>query len=362
MNWRNFWQTEKLFKKPHFGTQHLLAGVVIVVSVAVSLVALEIYLTKINYPFQNCKKVFTSAELYLGQFDAETGWSYKPKISYYQGQGGFEYHFNNRGIRVATPGAQIDYRKPRLVFIGDSVTFGEELSYDQTFVAQVNHLLGDRFEVINLGVQGFGTDQSLLRLKQFIQDLEPSYVVYTFIPDHRNRNTNHDRRLHIKCFEFAGTKSVFKVKDGQLKQIAFPAEYDQVDRFKLPLFLSHTWQIWREQTWLRNETDLKLAATLVKEIQEVVKQHRAKDYYIYFDTFYDLNQDNYNNHLLNQIFSPDQQQRTLVFTNWAKDSWGKGKKYFIADDDDVHPNASLSAVIAKKFVEKFASDFAEAGF
>lgn len=329
----------------------------LVFSIFLSLLGLELYLLKNNYPFQGCKQIHTSAEYYLGVFDEITGWSYKPKISYYESNNRFSYHFNDVGIRVSSPSSQINYDKPRIVFIGDSVTFGEELNYEDTFAAQIGGLLGDRFEVVNLGVQGYGSDQSLLRLKKQIGELDPSYVVFTFINDHNNRNVNYDRRQHVKCFEFAGTKPLFTVKNNQLTQIGSPKKYIDTDRYKLPLLFQHSWQNFREQVAHKSGFDLKITRAILEEVGATTKRNGAQDFYIFFDTIYNPNSDNYSQFVANEILSDDQLKRTLMFINWAEDSGQKGTKYYANDEDDIHPNASLSALIAKKFVEQFEVSF-----
>lgn len=326
-------------------------------SILLPVLLIEIFLSKSDYPFQDCNEIFTSAESYLGEFDELTGWSYKPKISYYESNQKFAYHFNDEGIRVASPASRINYEKPRLVFIGDSVTFGEELNYEDSFVFQVGKLLKDKFEVVNLGVQGFGTDQSLLRLEKFIDELDPDYVVYTFIVDHKNRNINYDRRLHVKCFEFSGTKPLFDISKNELKQVGYPKKPILTDRFKVNLFLSHSWQNFREQIQRNYGGDTELTQGLVTKIGETVKNSGAADYYIYFDTIYDPNEDGYHHQVAKSIFSEDQLSRTLMFINWAEDSNKKGTKYYVNENDDLHPNASLSALMAKSFVEKFGGTF-----
>ncbi len=326
-------------------------------SLGSSLLFIELFLTKVGYPYQECKQTFQSAEYYLGNFDPQTGWSYKSNISYYEEAGDYEYHFDENGIRTRTPNYDVNFEKPRIVFVGDSVTFGEELNYNDTFPSQINHLLEDKFEIINLGVQGYGTDQALLRLEKYIEDFSPEYVIYTFIVDDKNRNINYDRRLHFKCLEFAGTKPLFALSNGNIKQVLFPKKYEKVDRFKLPLFLSHSKQNLVEQLDMKYGQDIDLTKALIQEIENTSKHHHAKDFYIYFDTTYDLSENSQNNYLSKRIFSQDQLDRTLMFVNWAEDSSEKGLKYFVNSDDDIHPNASLSAVLAKKFVEKFGAQF-----
>ena len=43
-------------------------------------------------------------------------------------------------------------------------------------------------QVVNLGVQAYGSDQSLIALKKFISSFNTKMVVYTFIDEHVRRN------------------------------------------------------------------------------------------------------------------------------------------------------------------------------
>ena len=53
--------------------------------------------------------------------------------------------------------------RPRLYVLGDSFVMGLSLPLDRTFPAQLQSLLGPSVTVRNLGVQGYGPDQELLR-------------------------------------------------------------------------------------------------------------------------------------------------------------------------------------------------------
>lgn len=66
-----------------------------------------------------------------------------------------------------------------------------------------------KYQVVNLGVQGYGTDQSLLRLRQLIDRFNARVVVYTYIHEHLQRNCNIDRRLFAPDATFLGTKPMF---------------------------------------------------------------------------------------------------------------------------------------------------------
>lgn len=70
----------------------------------------------------------------------------------------------------------------RILVLGDSVTFGWGLREQDTYTAQLAGLLaalrpGQRFEVINAGVSGYGTWQEAVWLEQLAAEAEPDLVV-----------------------------------------------------------------------------------------------------------------------------------------------------------------------------------------
>ncbi|HEX7025626.1 MAG TPA: SGNH/GDSL hydrolase family protein [Gammaproteobacteria bacterium] len=95
---------------------------------------------------------------------------------------------NSKGFR----GPEVDYRKPegikRVVFIGDSQTWGWAVSDEETIPHFAGRMLNERtngaaYEVVNLGVTGYCIGQSyLLFLAEGLQ-YDPDYVVLTFFAD-----------------------------------------------------------------------------------------------------------------------------------------------------------------------------------
>jgi hypothetical protein len=134
-------------------------------------------------------------------FDAELGW--RPAASFQSA----EVRTNSQGIRAdrdfsLEPEAGIS----RIVLIGDSFTWGEEVSNDETFAARLEHHLGD-WDVINLGVHGYGTDQQLLRLRRDGFPFEPNVVLLAFYEENLYRNV-------VSFRDYA--KPRFRVQNDQL--------------------------------------------------------------------------------------------------------------------------------------------------
>jgi len=100
---------------------------------------------------------------------------------------GMTYHvsINSRGTRgpefdaVKKPGAR------RVVLMGDSITFGWDVDYAESYA----HLLGvflsramgeGAVQVVNAGIPGYTSHQGVLQFRQWIRDLNPDVLVFAF--------------------------------------------------------------------------------------------------------------------------------------------------------------------------------------
>lgn len=81
-----------------------------------------------------------------------------------------------RGLR------EFDYARNgqrRIAVLGDSFTFGEEVSDNDTYCAQLARL-APQVEVMNFGVRGYGFDQMLLYLREEVVRYHPDVVLLAF--------------------------------------------------------------------------------------------------------------------------------------------------------------------------------------
>jgi hypothetical protein len=100
-----------------------------------------------------------------------------------------QYTFPEDGRRISSPLPLSEFSgRPKILLIGDSITMGVGVSDQETMGWRLQKMLPD-YEVINLGVVGYGTVQSYLKLKKALQHYQHvSHVVYSFYDDHENRN------------------------------------------------------------------------------------------------------------------------------------------------------------------------------
>jgi hypothetical protein len=135
------------------------------------------------------------------------GWALRPNLRDVPAFPGKTVSSNSRGLR-GTREYALD--KPegvtRIVVLGDSLTFGEDVGDDEVWPSRLEALLPGT-EVLNLGVHGYGHDQMLLYLREEGLKYHPDVVVVGFLPDDMERNV-------VAFRDFA--KPRFVLEDGRL--------------------------------------------------------------------------------------------------------------------------------------------------
>lgn len=135
----------------------------------------------------------------IGSFDAYLGWGYAPNTSEKYRTSDFyvDYSINAKGFRDK----EILLDKPlgefRIVALGESTVFGQGINYGRRFTEIIENSLED-VEVINMGVWGFGSDQSLLQLERDGLRFKPNAVILFVIQDFFERCKTYQRLQAIK--------------------------------------------------------------------------------------------------------------------------------------------------------------------
>jgi len=117
--------------------------------------------------------------------DPDLGWVPRPGFQTRPGNppgsGELSVTVDRDGLRsnglapTASPGS-----RPVILALGDSFTYGYEVSDDETWPAYLERGLNIR--VINAGVTGYGLDQAVLRAEALIPKFRPDVVILGFIP------------------------------------------------------------------------------------------------------------------------------------------------------------------------------------
>ena len=192
---------------------------------------------------------------------------------------------NLKGIRgiAEYPYERIPGKK-RILVIGDSFTFGDGVSDEETYSSYLERLLGNA-EVINMGVHGYGHDQMLIYLKEEGVKYSPDVVILGFIDDDMTRNLFYFR-------DFA--KPVYALKNGGLRLTHSPVEspehYLENEFFRLKLLdvfhIIKQGLLWK--TGYNDDLKNKLTDAILDEFVATVKSIGAEPLFVYLPTPLDI--------------------------------------------------------------------------
>ena len=117
-------------------------------------------------------------------YDAELGWDYTANLDAESTFLGEYVHFqtNTDGIIPATATRERPADTFRVMLIGDSTTAARNVPQDETLQVYLEALVQEiqSADVINAGVEGYSTDQVLLRMQRLLPIYKPNVVIYTF--------------------------------------------------------------------------------------------------------------------------------------------------------------------------------------
>ena len=127
-----------------------------------------------------------SAEHKFWRRDASLGWSNIPGATGRFSNGAFvgRVHFDSFGNRLNSEQGTLVPGYENVFFLGDSTTASLEVDDDETVPALLEQALrgrGRRVNVMNLGVRGYGTDQSVRKALELSRTLPPSEIIYMYV-------------------------------------------------------------------------------------------------------------------------------------------------------------------------------------
>ncbi len=199
----------------------------------------------------------------LYQYDEHLGWTLRPSQRATSSRTGYEieYRTNSKGLRDD----ETSYKKPegvfRIVLLGDSRTLGFGVPIDKHFSKLIEGYFS-KVQVINLGVEGYGVDQQLLRLKaeglKYRPDLVIAYVAH--YGGHR----------HMHTVRFGKQKPMFESREGELVLINSPVPPPGGSTL-------HRWLVTHVQTYDILASRTRMVLKLLTSNKEVAGQQRTDE-------------------------------------------------------------------------------------
>jgi hypothetical protein len=234
--------------------------------------------------------------------DPLLGWTIGPNR---EGNGGM-YKSSAEGLRSMTRGAHLDSQEAqrRVALFGDSFTFGEDVSFEESWGHFLELGLGGGTQVLNFGVSGYGVDQAYLRFKREAPKWTPAVSVLAFIQDDLYRSVFVYPFFRFN-WERPFSKPRFVMTGGKLEILNVPAIqghaiFDKASTWDLPLleyeanFDPYSWQPhifyssylvrfmatrfprWRAQNGFTNDdAALQLGSRLIEEFVELARSMKS---------------------------------------------------------------------------------------
>ncbi|TAN45281.1 MAG: hypothetical protein EPN22_04630 [Nitrospirae bacterium] len=156
-------------------------------------IALRIYYKELKLQYFITRETSLLKSAYPAQFDAKLG--YIPRVGFDSTENfwGTKVTIGDDGIR-SNGGDPGPHRKnsPKILAVGDSFTFGDQVSNDETWPAYLERLTG--IPVLNGGVFGYALDQIVIRAGMLTEKYRPEILLISFIPDDITRSELANRR------------------------------------------------------------------------------------------------------------------------------------------------------------------------
>jgi hypothetical protein len=170
----------------------ILFSLLLVGELTVRILKPNLWLYKRSNPNEFQDRAFdkNNIEVYWPKKDNDLGWVCKQDSllkfsSKYYNNYPIVYRINKEGFRNCNdfeshPNIK---NKKRLLLLGDSFIMSVYLNEDKTIAHNLQNSLKDNYEVINLGIPGYGIDQSTISYEKYSKLLHPDVVIFFYVDD-----------------------------------------------------------------------------------------------------------------------------------------------------------------------------------
>jgi hypothetical protein len=218
----------------------------------------------------------------IDEWHPTRGWALKPNLRDVPVAGGRVLNSNSRGVRGRREHG--DDKPPgttRIVVLGDSFTFGEDVGDDETYGHHLERLLPGA-EVINLGVHGYGHDQMLIYLREEGVRYRPDIVILGFLTGDMERNV-------LSFRDYAKPRFVLEGGKLALRNTPVPPPHEVAGaekwRSKFADVLAMLWLRYRWRSGAISEETRELTLAILDEMKAAIEAAGARPAFAYLPAY-----------------------------------------------------------------------------
>ncbi len=116
----------------------------------------------------------------LFQFDSELSYRLKPRFAGFRHESGDSPHFTNSRGLLGREEVRTESDVRRVLFLGDSVTYGAGVPFEAVFTSRLRQLAGSDWQFSNAGCPGWSTHQEILYYRNYLSDIEWDAICLVF--------------------------------------------------------------------------------------------------------------------------------------------------------------------------------------
>jgi hypothetical protein len=196
---------------------------------------------------EGAARIFKLGTGLFWQPDTELGWVNIPNAKGWEscyGECQTQVTINSKGLRDREISYEAEPGTTRILMLGDSTTAAMQVTLEETFVKQLESELNDNagsWEVINAGVNAYGTDNELLFYQLEGQKYEPDIV---FLNMYLANDVYNNNQILERRYGGQSAKPYFILnEDGDLELQNFPVENTETFGTKVGTFLKKNFQL-----------------------------------------------------------------------------------------------------------------------
>jgi len=215
-------------------------------------------------------------------FSPTRGWALRPGIRDLRVFHGSTLNSNSHGLRGRD---EFEYAKPpettRIVVLGDSFTFGEEVSDDETYSRQLARRLPG-VEVLNLGVHGYGHDQMLIYFLEEGLKYHPDVVLLGFVSDDMERNLLQFRDYAKPRYVLERGRLALRGSPVPTPDVSYDREWSRLRFFDLLTMLRERYRL---SSGARQQEMRRLTLALLDALRDAIVAAGARPAFAYLPIF-----------------------------------------------------------------------------